>query len=138
MTNLNQYLISNDQEKVFAVVAIGGFIEALYISFQIAGDYKGDDVFTTYIADQKFVLENICEYSNQYYADGMVNNSLSIIKPIVDIYATLPEIKEKTLISKSAEGKILIKGGNHFTLTEEMYKKLKELTFNARKLITNN
>lgn len=138
MNSLNNYLVANDKEKIFAIIAIGGFIEALYISFDISGSFSSDNIFTNFIVDQKYVLDNISDYSKLFQDDEAVKYSLEIIAPLIEIYNSLEVIPEKTKVSKTSQGKIIIKGGDSFKISEDQYYKLKEVTYSARKLITNN
>lgn len=137
-TSISDFLVANDKERIFAIISIGGFVEALYLSFNLAGDFSEDNVIIQRIADQKLVLENIINYSTRFKDDPALAGALRIIEPIVQMYQEISETPVETKITKSEDGKIIISGGNKITITEEQYNKLKEATLSSRKMITQN
>ena len=134
--SLSNHLGSTDNEKTFALISIGGFIEALYFSFKLGGDYNTEGSFAQKIADQKYVLENIYSYANNFRQEKSVEVSLEKLNELHEIYNHLELAKEETTVSRDKDGKLVIKGGDRLIITAEQYNALKEQTLKARKEIT--
>ncbi len=137
-TKISNYLVSNDKEKIFAIISIGGFVEALYLSFNYTGEFSENNVIIQRIADQKLVLENIINYSNVYEGDPAVEGAVGMISPIIVSYNEIIETPGQTKVTKAEDGRLIISGGNTITITKEQYEKLKKATFEVRKNITQN
>lgn len=137
-TKISNYLVSSKKEKVFAIISIGGFVEALYLSFQFAGDFSEDNIIIQRIADQKLVLENLLGYTMAFQNDPAVMGAVSAIAPIRAVYNELISEEGKTIVTKTADGKLVVSGGNKIVITAEQYAELKEATISVRKKITQN
>ncbi len=138
LISITNYLARNDKEKVFALISIGGFIESLYLAFQIVDAYSEDNPIIQRICDQKLVLDNLMNYSLQYANDDNVSEAIELIHPIRAVYNELVATSEPTQVSKDEEGKLIIKGGSKIKITKEQYNKLREATLITRKKITEN
>ena len=135
LSNLSDYLSANNNERVFAVISIGGYIEAMYLSFHIVEEFSDNNPFIQRIADQKYVLENIISYSNQFSNDPMVKGAIDYLIPMKEVYDML-EIKEnETIVEKKPDGKIVIKGGSVIEISEEQYIQLEKVVSKIRSQI---
>ncbi len=132
------YLTENNKEKTFAIVSVGGYIESLYLAFQVVGEYSSDNMVVQHISDQKLVLENLVNYSLEYADDPNVSESIKLLHPIRHIYNKLRVKNEKTKVEKDEEGKIVISGGSQIYINEEQFNELRDVTFNLRKKIIEN
>ncbi len=133
--NLSNYLETNNNERVFAVISIGGFIEAMYLSFQVVDEFSENNPFIQRIADQKYVLNNIIRYSNQFENDPMVKGAIDLIMPVKNVYDLFEVTENKTIVEKQPDGKIIIKGGSLIEITEEQYIQLEKTVFEIRSQI---
>jgi hypothetical protein len=138
MTNIIDYLVSNDKEKVFAIISVGGFIEGLYISFNLAGEYSEDNPVIQRISDQKMVLENLLGYCHEFENDQNVIEAVKLLEPVKAVYDQLIVTSEETNVTKSEDGSLIISGGNKIIMTEVQYNKLQETILTARTSITEN
>jgi hypothetical protein len=138
MTSITNYLVQNDKEKIFAMISIGGYVESLYLAFNIVGNYDEKNAIIQRISDQKLVLENLINYALIYAGDHNVAESIKILHPIRACYNELNATQEDTKVSRSKDGKLIISGGQKITISEEQYNKLKGITFTTRKNITEN
>jgi hypothetical protein len=138
MNNIIDYLVSNDKEKVFAVISIGGFVEGLYIAFNLAGEYSANNPVIQRISDQKLVLENLLGYCQEFESDQNVSVALRLLEPVKAVYDQLIVTSEETKVTQSEDGSLIISGGNKIVMTEEQFIKLKETLFAARTSITEN
>jgi len=135
LTSVTNYLVQNDKEKTFAIISIGGFIESLYLAFNLVGNYEADNPIIQRIFDQKLVLENLINYSLTYSDDVNVSESIKLLHPIRSCYNEMVVNEEKTTVAKK-DGKLIISGGQKITISYEQFKKLKSIIFSVRKKIT--
>lgn len=138
LTDITNYLVKNDKERVFAVLSIGGFVETLYLAFQLSGEYSENNLILQRISDQKLVLENLILYAEEFKDDQNVKEALVIIQPIRSLYSELVSIPSETTVKKDANGKLIISGGEKYALSKEQFEKLRNITADIRKLITEN
>lgn len=138
LTDISNYLVRQDKEKVMALISIGGFVETLSLAFRMVDDYSPDNIIVQRISDQKLVLDNLINYSLAYAEDNNVEEAISIIHPIRAIYNELLSTEEETSVEKTKEGKLVISGGSKLSMTEEQFYKLRDATLKTRKIITEN
>ena len=134
--SLSNHLESTDNEKTFALISIGGFIEALYFSFHLGGEFDEESTFTQRIADQKYVLDNIYNYASNFSHEKSVESSLEKLTDIREVYNQLELVEEETTVSRDEDGKLIIKGGDKLIITAGQFNTLKELITKVRKEIT--
>lgn len=135
---ITNYLVLNKKEKTFAIISIGGFVEALYLSLSLTGDFSEDNVVIQRIADQKLVLENIINYARPYKDDPAMIGALEAIRPIIKVYDEIVSVPGETKVTRGEDGKIVISGGSRITISEAQYENLKQATIQVRKDITQN
>jgi hypothetical protein len=138
MVKITNYLVENDKEKTLAVISIGGYIESLYLAFNLVNAYGEDNEIIQRISDQKLVLENLLHYAMVYSNDQNVSDAIKILQPIRTCYNSLTTTSAETSVRKDKNGKLIISGGQKITISLEQYNKLKDATFAARKAITEN
>lgn len=138
MTDITNYLVKNNKEKTFAIISIGGFIESMYLAFHLAGDFEKDNLIIQRISDQKMVLENLIGYSLEHADDQNVEDAIKLLYPMREVFNELNIVTEETSTDKTDGGKLIIKGGEKISITKDQYNKLRDITFDTRKLITEN
>ncbi|MBN2485350.1 MAG: hypothetical protein JXB34_05210 [Bacteroidales bacterium] len=130
--SVNSYLISNNKEKTFALISIGGFVEALYLTFELAAVLPSDSTIKQHIADQKYVLDNIVEFSSFYSDNNDIPKALEMISEITGAYAKAEIIVEETKTTKTADGKLVISGGDRIYMPDNLYQQLHKATVKVR------
>lgn len=138
MTKITNYLVQNDKEKTFAIISIGGYVETLYLAFNLVGNYDEKNPIIQRISDQKMVLENLLNYSLIHSGDANVAESIKLLHPIRACYNELVVSESESTVKKDKDGKLIISGGQKITITPEQFSKLKNVTFAVRKKITEN
>ncbi|MBN1117616.1 MAG: hypothetical protein JXA77_10445 [Bacteroidales bacterium] len=136
-SQLSDYLIKNNKEKSLAVISVGGFIEALYLSIMLSGDFNEENILIQRIADQKLVLENIINYVSSFNDEDLVK-TIEPVYTIREVYNELIFKDEKTEVTRGEDGNLIVKGGKRLVISEEQYLKLKAATLQARNSITQN
>jgi hypothetical protein len=138
LTSIINYLARNDKERIFVLISIGGFIESLYLAFQVVDNFSEDNVIIQRICDQKLVLENLINYSLEFASDDHISSALGLIYPIRAVYNELTVVTEETHVNKDDQGRLVIKGGEKIRINQQQYDKLRELIVVTRKKITEN
>jgi len=139
IVDINNYLSRNDKERIFVMISIGGFIESLYLAFNLVGDYsEGNSIIIQRISDQKLVLENLLGFAADYADDSNVSACIELINPVRAVYNELLVKQEETTVTKDVNGKLIIGGGEKIKITPDQFNKLREAIFDVRKSITEN
>ncbi len=138
LNNITNYLVQNEKEKTLAVISIGGFIESLYLAFNMINNYGVNNPIIQRITDQKLVLENLIHYSMVYVDDPNVSEAIKTLHNIRVCYDNLTITSVESTVTKDKSGKLIITGGQKISITEDQYNKLREATLEARKVITEN
>ncbi len=135
-SRLIKYLESNDDELTFAQISIGGYIETMYLSISLMGNYSEENSFLNNVSEQKYVLNNILKFAQQVTPSSNLTECIALLKPIKDIYDELDVEVEGTSVKKEESGKLLIKGGEENKMTEEQFVELKAAVYDVREKIT--
>ena len=135
LTSLINYLVRNDKENTFAIISLGGFIEFYHLALNLVDDYKAENQTIQRIIDQKIAFENLIKYSYEYSDDPNVSSSLELVEPLSDFFKNITVVKEKTTITKSDDGRIIVGGGDKLKITEEEFYELKKLVKQIREKI---
>ena len=135
LTSLTNYLVRNNKENTFAIISLGGFVEFLYLSLNLVGDYNPDNPRIQRIVDQKIAFDNLVKYSYEYSDDPNVSSVLEIVEPLSEFYKNITVIKTKTTVTKGKDGRIIIGGGDKFKINDKEFYELKKLAIQTRNKI---
>lgn len=80
--NADSYLKENNRGGTAALIIIGGWIEALYISTHIIDENNPNQELINLIAEQKYSLSNLIELSKSYQDDEEVQACIPILKEL--------------------------------------------------------
>ena len=123
---LNAYLKENDRDHISAMVIAAGWVEGLYIATSIASvDDDPDPLLLQRIAEQKLSLGNLTELVKVYNKDNQLDDIAHDLTLINKAFADVGIKKEKSTISKDADGTTLIGG---ITKTDMSKETLVEIT----------
>lgn len=132
LTSLTNYLVRNDKENTFAIISVGGFIEALYLSLNLVDNFDPQNITIQRIIDQKIVLDNLLKYANEYSDDPNLMTIIEITNPLAEFFNDIKVIETKTEVTKGEDGRIIVGGGKQLKITEDEYNELKQLVKNTR------
>ncbi len=132
LTDLTNYLVRNDKENTFAIISMGGFIEALYLSLNLVNDYDPENITIRRIIDQKIVLDNLLQYSNEYTNDTHLVTIIKIVNPLAEFFNNIKVLETKTQVTKTKDGRLIIGGGKQFKITKDEFDELKQLVTDIR------
>jgi hypothetical protein len=138
LNSIINYLSRNQQEDIFALSSIGGFIEFMNISLHLSNDYQSDNIIVRKIVDHKMVYENMLKFTQQYAENNKnINDVLELNHPLTSFFDHLKTEFQKTTVSKSDEGKLVFSGGNKILLSKNEFDQLKEIIIRIRSQITS-
>jgi hypothetical protein len=132
LTDLTYYLVRNNKENTFAIISLGGFVEFLYLSLNLVGDYNEDNPTIQRIVDQKTAFDNIMKYSDEYSDDPNVSAILEIVQPLHEFLKNITVIKTRTTVTKGEDGRIVIEGGDKIKINKAEFNKLKQVVMETR------
>ena len=82
----HEYLKKNDRGESACLIILGGWVEALYISSLILQDDKSNREIITRIAGQKYSLNSLINFLNNYNKDISVSKYLLMLKVLKKPY----------------------------------------------------
>lgn len=135
---LIDYLVQNDKEKTFAVISMGAYIEFLYLTLNLTGDFDENQSTIQRIAEQKYVFENLYLYFEEFKGDPIVDALFDDVLELKDVIGKISEEKEKTTVNKTADGKLEFGGGAKIMMTQEQFYELKDVSSKIRNKFVNS
>lgn len=130
--NMINYLVENDKEKTFAMISIGAYVEFLYITLNLVGEYSDDSPTIQRIAEQKYAFENLYFYFEEFKGEPMVDGIFDDVKKLKNTIDKISETTMETTVEKEEDGKLILGGGNKINITEEQFYELKKISTQLR------
>lgn len=125
------YLEDNGREKILAYIVLGGWIESMSILTEL-GVYKEDGVLAEKIGDQKLTLENIMGLM-MTIEDEEVQETMGELADLEEVFMNLEQVEEGDAeTTQQEDGKFMFSGGTKTVVTEDDYKKIKEIIADLR------
>lgn len=132
--DIRDLLENSYRNNIYALIASGALIEALYISAMSVSDFTEYKAIANNIFEQKHLLNNFYAYASQYNHDSNVKEVLKLFENYKSI---MEQSQSKTSPVKvsTEKGKLKIKGGEEITVTEENFKLYKDNIIKTRQSI---
>lgn len=138
-TNMVNQLTAAGNEKQLSIISAGGYIEVLYLTINQPIDIKTDLNLLRKVYDQRYGLENLINFTNDYTDDLWVKELQTDLLSILDI---LNLVEQKTI---SESKKTVEKGGNfklsggkvEVAVASDSFNLLKNKVIEIRKKYTN-
>ena len=125
------YLEDNGREKILAYIVLGGWIESMSILTEL-GVYKEDGILAEKIGDQKLTLENIMGLM-MTIEDEEVQETMGELADLEEVFMNLEQVEEGDAeTTQQEDGKFMFSGGTKTVVTEDDYKKIKEIIADLR------
>jgi len=131
------YLKVNERGPSLALIVLGGWVESLYIMTQL-GDYNKGSVLLSRIVDQKYTLENLYEFMEEYESDIDVMEMMATLQPIDEVFLNLEESVGDEFSNSNEKDVNLMDGGSDFLMTEDQYNHLKSAVNELRTKIVES
>ncbi len=137
-TRIIDYLRNTGQEKTLAVISTGSYIEGLYLTLNLIGNYSDYQETVRKIVDQKYAFKNLAMFAQEYKEDLNISYSVNYLNEINAFFDQLPVIKEKTVVKRNKEHNLVIEGGEKTIISRENFMDLKEKIDTIRTEIVQN
>lgn len=135
---LIDYLVQNDKEKTFAVISMGAYIEFLYLTLNLVGEYSKESITIQRIAEQKYVFDNLYYYFEEFKGDPIVDALYDDVGKLKQVINKIGEEKIKTKVEKSDDGTLVLSGGSKVVINSEQFYELKEISSEIRNKFVNS
>ncbi|MDX9847868.1 MAG: hypothetical protein RBT74_12875 [Tenuifilaceae bacterium] len=137
-TDMVQHLTAIGSEEQLSIISAGGYVEVLYLALNQTDDIEKDYQLLRKIYDQRFGLENLILFMNEFTNDPWIN---SLHEDLNAILNQLRMIEEKTdgesKTRRTGSGAFSITGGRTtITISSENYQMLKQTVANIRQKYT--
>jgi hypothetical protein len=103
----HEYLQKNDRPESAALIILGGWVEAMYISAMILKDDKTNKEIVKRIAGQKYSLNTLISYLNNYRSDITVSKYLLMLKVLKKSYEKVDISFDKGTMEKDTVRKMI-------------------------------
>jgi hypothetical protein len=129
------FLEENGKGKELGLIIAGGWVESMYIIFELSGDYKDGAILNTSIADQQIILESILEFMSRYQ-DEDIQELQEKFSNILMSYTENMTFEEVETDVKSDGNKVVLGGGAEFSMNEMAYNEIRKQIVELRNYIT--
>jgi hypothetical protein len=113
------YLQKNARPETAALIVLGGWVEALYISTMILQDDKGNAEITKRIAGQKYSLNSLTSYLNNYRNDIAVSKYLLMLKVLKKSYDNVNIMFDQSSMQMDTINKIIHSDSYKVEITQQ-------------------
>ncbi|MCG8698662.1 MAG: hypothetical protein MI922_11465 [Bacteroidales bacterium] len=134
--HITEFLSEKNRENHFAMISVGAYIEFLYISTNLIGDYSNDMDAINRIAETRYSFENMYNFVQKYASKNCLSVCETELKQLADVFASIDVEKHDTEVKKDESGKLSFGGGDELKISEETYVKLTQIVDQFRQKIT--
>jgi len=133
---LTEYMIETNNETMLCLISHGSFIELMYLTLESIKVFNPEDPILQSIADQQMPLDNLYVYALQFEDNADIQEMLTQLATLKDIWSQLEKSEKQNVVSKSSNGKTSVKGGTKHKISEAQFIKLRETVKEIRTSIT--
>lgn len=128
---INSYLEEQDRESISSLIIIGGWVEGVYLSTQLARIAPDNKALKLRIAEQKYSLKNLIGLLNSYEGNDISQDILEELQELDALFSNITEVKIAGENQKNKNGVTTIGGsiklGMDDALLEEITAKVVEI-----------
>ena len=131
----DDYLKKDGQEGAASLVAMGGWIESMYIATRIYENDPGNIALQDKIAEQKYSLNSLIALMNNYHADLDLAEYLLMLKNLRRTYDQFQLYYKKGDVMVDTSSKTISAEGYYLNVTPEQMHEISTKIMNLRTLI---
>jgi len=131
----DEYLRKDGQEGAASLVAMGGWIESMYIATRIFENDPGNIALQDKIAEQKYSLNSLIALMNNYQADLDLAEYLLMLKNLRRTYDQFQLYYKKGDVMVDTSSKTISAEGYYLNVTPEQMHEISTKIMNLRNLI---
>ena len=136
-TVTDEFLKSDGQEGAASLVAMGGWIESMYIATRIWEMNPGNIALQDKIAEQKYSLNSLIALMNNYQSDLDLAEYLLMLKNLRRTYDKFQLLYKEGDVEVDTESKTISAGSYMINVTTEQMIEITDKIGNLRRLIIN-
>jgi len=129
------FLEENGKGKELGLIIAGGWIESMYLIFELSGDYREDNILNSSIADQQIILESILEFLSRYPGDDMQDVQERFSNILMSYTENTTFVETETKVENEGD-KMILGGGAEFKMNEVAYVEIRKQVVELRNYIT--
>lgn len=122
---MNSYLEEEDRESISTLIIVGGWIEGVYLSTQLARIAPNNQILKLRIAEQKYSLTNLIGLLHSYEEDDISQDILEELQELDVIFKKITEVKTAGENHKDENGVTIIGGSIKLGMNDDI---LEEIT----------
>ncbi|MDX9770678.1 MAG: hypothetical protein RBT19_09955 [Tenuifilaceae bacterium] len=128
------YLTLTGNERQLAIISAGGYVEVLYLAINQTDDLEADYSLLRKIYDQRYGLENLCNFMSDFTDDQWMSNLYHDLQAILNVFNLVDaKVETESKATKGKGGELNFSGGNiQLSITPENYAKLKRVVVETR------
>jgi hypothetical protein len=134
-TATDEFLRNNGQEGAASLVAMGGWIESMYIATRIWQMDPGNLALQDKIAEQKYSLNSLIALMKNYHSDLDLAEYLLMLKNLRRTYDQFQLYYKQGEVQVDTSNKIISAGGYYVNITAGQMEEIAEKIENLRTLI---
>jgi hypothetical protein len=131
----DEYLRRDGQEGAASLVAMGGWIESMYIATRIWEMDKGNLALQDKIAEQKYSLNSLIALMNNYHSDLDLAEYLLMLKNLRRTYDKFQLFYKDGDVQVDTSNKTISAGGYYINITTGQMEEISDKIRNLRILI---
>lgn len=136
-TATDDYLRKDGQEGAASLVAMGGWIETMYIATRIYNHDPGNMALQDKIAEQKYSLNSLIALMNNYAEDLDLAEYLLMLKNLRRTYAQFQLYYKQGGVKVDTSSKTIMAEGYYLNVTPEHMQEIAKKIENLRNLIVH-
>jgi len=130
------HLIEIDNGKTLIYITVGGYVESIFIMSNAIDVYLKNSPQIIQLANLKKGINNILKCAEFFADDKQFTSIITNLQDLKIIYDQLSvREKQKNTTSVIKDNKVIVDGGQEYTITEKQFNQLKEMIRNIRKQI---
>jgi len=135
--NMLGVLESSKRNNVYALVASGALMEALYLSTATVTKFSEFHEIAQKIFEQKYIIENFYEFTSQFKSDNDVRSVLDQFNNLKDILNKTGTINTEKSVTMDKKDHMIIGGGEEIIVSEQAFRTFKDNVKKIRQEIVN-
>lgn len=128
-------MVDNEKDAELAMILTGGWIEIMHILFKTSGDFNVNPAIQESIAEQRYVLENLIDFTSGCENKEAVQDVIVMLESVLTAYKSLDCESSSVEVTKGGDNSIILDGGESCSFTRETYNTLRSLIHELRNKI---
>ena len=134
---INSYLEEEDRQSISTLIIIGGWVEGVYLSTQLARIAPDNKALKLRIAEQKYSLTNLIGLLNSYEGNDISQDILEELQELGTLFSNITEVKTAGENQKDKNGVTTIGGSIKLGMDDALLEKITAKVVEIRTDIIN-